>query len=84
MNKPQNSYDVGRAAGVSRTAVSLVINGHADRYGIAKATQARVLSAVQALGYTPNMTLRNICLNNRELIAAGANLQATPDPTRAS
>jgi LacI family transcriptional regulator len=51
--------DVGRAAGVSATAVSFVINGRADG-AISPETQRRVLDAVAALGYRPNLTAQSL------------------------
>lgn len=73
MNKRINIYDVARAAGTSKTVVSLVINGKADKYRIARETQERVRAAVRQTGYTPNMTLRNMFLKRSELIGiAGA------------
>ena len=50
---PPTSAAVARAAGVSRTTVSFVLNGVTDR-GISDATRERVLQAAQALGYEPN------------------------------
>jgi DNA-binding LacI/PurR family transcriptional regulator len=41
-------------AGVSQSAVSLVLSGAANRHGFSQATQDRVRSAAQTLGYTPN------------------------------
>ena len=66
-----NSYDVARDAGVSRTVVSLVVNGKADRYGIARETQECVRAAVRKTGYTPNMIIRDMFLKRRELIGVG-------------
>ncbi|MEI8141073.1 MAG: LacI family DNA-binding transcriptional regulator, partial [bacterium] len=43
--------DVSRAAGVSISTVSFVVNGKADRYRIGQDTQDRVLAAVRQLGY---------------------------------
>lgn len=42
--------DVARAAQVSKMTVSRVLSGH----GVAAATHARVMAAVQALGYVPD------------------------------
>jgi len=42
--------------------VATVINGHGDRNRIPRETQDRVRSAVAALGYTPNRSLRNLFL----------------------
>lgn len=54
------SQDVARLAGVSKTAVSLVLNGCADRHGLSEATQSRVRLAAEALGYTPNHAARSL------------------------
>jgi DNA-binding LacI/PurR family transcriptional regulator len=54
------SQDVARLAGVSKTAVSLVLNGQADRHGLSSATQARVQMAARSLGYTPNHAARSL------------------------
>jgi hypothetical protein len=50
---------------VSRTVVSLVVNGKAARYGIATATQDRVRKAIAKTGYTPNHAIRNMFLNHQ-------------------
>lgn len=74
-----NAYDVGRAAGVSRTTVSLVVNGLADKYRIPRRTQERVLAAIRQTGYTPNMAIKNMCTgNNTDLLATIArNMEST-------
>jgi LacI family transcriptional regulator len=54
-NKRPTQLDVARAAGVSRATVSYVVNGLADgRVSISPETNARVLAAIQALGYQPD------------------------------
>ena len=72
MNKQPNSYYIGRLAGVSRTVVSLVLNGKADKYRIARETQERVRKAAMETGYTPNMAIRNLFLKRREAISVVA------------
>ena len=47
--------DVAHAAGVSHQTVSRVLNGHS---GVRPATRARVLQAVEQLGYRPNLAAR--------------------------
>jgi LacI family transcriptional regulator len=49
-----NIRDVAERAGVSRTTVSLVLNGRGDAHGIASPTQQRVHQAASALRYRPN------------------------------
>lgn len=52
------SADVARLAGVSPTTVSLVLSGKAAR--ISDATKARVLEAVDTLGYRPNRAAQGL------------------------
>lgn len=51
--------DVAAKAGVSPATVSRVINGGAS---VAKPTRARVLAAIDELGYTPNLSARALSL----------------------
>lgn len=53
------SADVARLAGVSRATVSFVLNDK-DSHRVSKPTRARVLEAVQTLGYAPNAAARNL------------------------
>ena len=78
MSQRTTIYDVGRAAGVSRTVVSLVVNGQADKYGISKQTQEKVRAAIARLGYTPDLSLRNLFLGRgAEFIVAAASRMDT-------
>ena len=63
MNLQVTLKDVARIAGVSETTVSLVVNGKASRRGIIPATQARVMAAIQKLGYHPDLTSRSRALH---------------------
>jgi DNA-binding LacI/PurR family transcriptional regulator len=45
---------------VSKTAVSLVLSGTADRVGLSAATRERVLAAAAALDYTPNHAAQSL------------------------
>ena len=54
------SRDVARLAGVSPSAVSFVLNGGAGRHGLSAATQSRVQSAAETLGYIPNHAARSL------------------------
>ncbi len=58
--------DVGRAAGVSPTTVSLVLNGRDLK--ISDATRERVLAAVQELDYRPNRTAQGLRLGTTSTI----------------
>jgi LacI family transcriptional regulator len=61
VNRKATSQDVAERAGVSRAAVSLVLNGHGDG-NIAPAKQEAIRRAAQELSYSPNsaaVSLRN-------------------------
>jgi len=61
MNRKATALDVAKLAGVSRSAVSLVLNGRGDG-NVAKESQARIREAAATLKYTPNaiaVSLRN-------------------------
>ena len=58
--RASTSEDVARLAGVSRPTVSLVLSGRGDRIRVAAATQQRVFSAAEALGYVPNFAARSL------------------------
>lgn len=57
-NSPVTRKDVARLAGVSPTAVSLILNDKADQVGLAVETRRRVLDAARELRYVPNATAR--------------------------
>jgi LacI family transcriptional regulator len=46
--------DLSRQLGVSKTLISMVINGKGNKYGISQKRQAEVLDAIAELNYTPN------------------------------
>jgi LacI family transcriptional regulator len=60
-----NSWDIARAAGVSQSTVSRVVNGHS---GVRAATRARVLAAIARLGYVPNAGARALITGRTRLI----------------
>ena len=57
--------DVAKAAGVSVSTVSRVINGKVD---VAQATRERVLSVIEDLGYTSNLAARSMRSQKNNLI----------------
>ncbi len=61
--------DVGRAAGVSAVAASLVLNGSETSARIAATTRKRILEAAAALRYRPNAAAR--ALVNRQMNTIG-------------
>ncbi|GAA4010742.1 substrate-binding domain-containing protein [Deinococcus rubellus] len=56
MAKP-SVLDVARTAGVGASTVSRVLNNHPN---ISESARGRVLAAVEALGYTPNLNARSL------------------------
>lgn len=52
--------DIAQALGVSKTLVSLVLNGRGDQHGISAETQARVLQKAKELNYRPNPIARGL------------------------
>jgi DNA-binding LacI/PurR family transcriptional regulator len=58
--------DVARAAGVSTTTVSNVLN---NRRGMAETTRAHVLATIESLGYQRNPTARNLRAGRTDAIA---------------
>ena len=59
-NRPPSQADVAKRAGVSRTTVSLVLNGRADASSIPEATRQRVWDAAAQLGHRPNAYARGL------------------------
>ncbi len=52
--------DVARLAKVSKTTVSLIINGKSQQGRISSATQRRVLAIVEAQGFVPSRSARSL------------------------
>lgn len=66
--RPTTSTQVARAAGVSRTTVSFVLNNVLDK-GISEATRARVLRVAQELGYQPNAAAQSLASGSTGTVA---------------
>lgn len=58
--------EVARLAGVSRSTVSRVINGHPH---VSAETRARVLEAIERLGYRPHPIARSLVTKRTQIIA---------------
>ncbi len=58
--KKSSLEDVAKALGVSKTLVSMVLNGKATQYGISKKTEERVWKMVEEMGFKPNATARKL------------------------
>ena len=52
--------ELSKLTGFSATTVSMVLNGSADQYKIAKKTQEMILSVAQEHNYIPNLHARNL------------------------
>lgn len=59
-SRKPSQRDIARVAGVSQAAVSMVLNGKADQYHLAAATQERVRAAITELGYVPDVAGRSL------------------------
>ncbi len=63
-------HDVARVAGVTRATVSFVLNeGSAAHARVSAATRARVLQAVEELGYTINLNARSLKTRRTQVLA---------------
>jgi LacI family transcriptional regulator len=69
--------DVARAAGVSQTAVSYILNNKPSTT-ISEATRQRVLAAIEELGYVPDLTARS--LRSRRTMTIGAIIPDITNP----
>lgn len=67
MTNRVKAADVARLAGVSRTAVSFVLNGRAEG-NIAPATAERVRAAAEELGYTPDRVAQSLRLQRTHVV----------------
>lgn len=59
------SIDVAKAAGVSQTTVSRIVNG---REGVSDEIRARVEAAIERLGYRPNLSARSLVTSRTQTI----------------
>ncbi|MGL5838786.1 MAG: LacI family DNA-binding transcriptional regulator [Sphingorhabdus sp.] len=66
IEKPVTSYDVAKLAGVSQSAVSRAFTPGAS---VAKATRAKIMGAVDALGYQPNAIARSLITKRSNMVA---------------
>lgn len=61
--------DIAKELNVSKTLVSMVINGKGDAYGISKKTQDKVLAKAGEMEYTPNIFARALRTGKSNMIA---------------
>jgi DNA-binding LacI/PurR family transcriptional regulator len=64
--KPVTSYDVARAAGVSQSAVSRCFTRGAS---VSESTRAKIMKAVDELGYRPNAIARSLITRRSNMVA---------------
>src|ERR1700730_11653977 len=66
--RPATMSDIARAAGVSQTTVSFVLNNHASSANIPAETKERVLEAAKNLAYRPNLAAKALHTNQTDTI----------------
>lgn len=64
--KPVTSYDVAKRAGVSQSAVSRCFTAGGS---VSKVTRAKIMAAVDALGYRPNAIARSLITQRSNMVA---------------
>ena len=60
--------DIANTIGVSKTLVSMVLNGNGDKNGIKKETQEKVITLCNELNYKPNQMARSLRLGKTHTI----------------
>ncbi|MFZ4741155.1 MAG: LacI family DNA-binding transcriptional regulator [Bacteroidales bacterium] len=60
--------DIANMLGVSKTLVSMVLNGYGDKNGIKKETQERVIALCNEMNYKPNQMARSLRLGKTHTI----------------
>ena len=68
MKKGISLNDIASRLGVSKTLVSLVLNGHGDKKGISCETQKKVLALAKELNYQPNQIARGLRLGSSKTV----------------
>lgn len=68
MKKKVSLTDIANALGVSRTLVSMVLNGQGDAHGISKQTQDKVVAKAKELNYRPNPIARGLRTGKSNII----------------
>jgi LacI family transcriptional regulator len=66
--KKTKLQDIANNIGVSKTLVSMVMNGHGDKNGIKKETQEKVIALCKQLNYKPNQMARSLRLGKTNTI----------------
>lgn len=71
---------IARQLGISRTTVSLVLNGRAESHRISSETRKRVLAAAKAAHYRPNIIARQLAGKRSSVVGVLVSTTAVPDP----
>lgn len=67
-NKKISLADIAQTMGVSKTLVSMVLNGKGDENGISKKTQMQVMQLAEELNYKPNQFARGLRIGKSNTI----------------
>lgn len=68
-HKKVSINDIAEMLGVSKTLVSIVLNGKGDQLGISKNTQEKVIKLAQELNYKPNPFARGLRVGKSNTLA---------------
>ncbi len=68
-HKKVSINDIAEMLGVSKTLVSIVLNGKGDQLGISKNTQEKVIKLAQELNYKPNPFARELRVGKSNTLA---------------
>jgi len=81
-NRPPTMKDVAELAGVSKMAVSVVVNGTKSTVCVSEPTRARILKALEELQYQPNAFARSLRMKHTGTIGIyhGSGFISTRDP----
>lgn len=82
-NRPTSrvtAEEIARRLGISRTTVSLVLNGRAESHRISAETTERVLAAAKAAHYRPNIIARQLAGKGSSVVGVLVSTAAVPDP----
>lgn len=72
---PVTIYDVAKAAGVGISTVSRVLN---ENTNVREETRIRVLEAIEALGYKPNILARNLSRSHAQTVGVVLSYLTSP------
>jgi len=68
MKKKPSLADIAQSLNVSKTLVSMVLNGRGEENGISKDTREKVIARAKELNYQPNMLARSLRLGKTNTI----------------